>query len=84
MERNRTKVSHLQIVDDTILFSRACTKDLQNFKLIQLNFMSISRLKINLHKSILLRIKRSRDQIIRLGSLLKCQVSKKPLTYDSQ
>ena len=51
--RDRTMVSHLQFMDDTIFFSRASLEELQSLKLILLVFGRLSRLKINLNKSTL-------------------------------
>ena len=51
--KNRTRVSHLQFMDDTIIFSRASLEELQLLKLILLVFGCQSRLRINLDKSTL-------------------------------
>ena len=51
--RDRTRVSHLQFVDDTIFFSRASLEELQALKLILLVFGCLSGLRINLNKSTL-------------------------------
>ena len=69
MGTSRTKASHLQFVDNTIFFSRTCSKNLQNLKLILLVVKHISGLKINLDKSTLFGINMSQDQM-----LLDCKV----------
>ena len=51
--KNRTRVSHLQFVDDTIFFSRASMEDLQTLKLILLVLGHLLGLRINLNKSII-------------------------------
>ena len=52
MGRDRIRLSHLQFIDDTIFFS-ASMEDMQNLKLILLDFGNISRLEINLDKNTL-------------------------------
>ena len=56
VRRSRTRVSHLHFADNTIFFSNARDEELQNFKIILLIFGYISRRKINLNKSTMLRI----------------------------
>ena len=72
--RNRTRVFHLQFIDETIFFCRASMEGLQNLKLTLLVFRQILRLKINLDKSILSGINTNQDLISRLASILKCEV----------
>lgn len=50
---NRTIMSLLQFVNDTIFFFRASLENLQKLKLILLVFGEMSGLKINLQKSTL-------------------------------
>ena len=38
MGRDRIRLSHLQFIDDTIFFSKASMEDMQNLKLILLDF----------------------------------------------
>ena len=83
--RNKTRVSHLQFVDDTIFFFRVSLVDLQNLKLILLVFRvdkkillvfrHLSDLMINLNKNTLFGINISQEQISRLASMLECVVS---------
>ena len=83
--RNKTRVSHLQFVDDTIFFFRVSLVDLQNLKLILLVFRfdkkillvfrHLSDLMINLNKNTLFGINISQEQISRLASMLECAVS---------
>ena len=51
--RDRTRVSLLQFVNDTIFFSKVSPGHLQNLKLILLVFRQVSKLKINLEKNTL-------------------------------
>ncbi|KAL6312635.1 hypothetical protein AAG906_019528 [Vitis piasezkii] len=51
MIRDRTRVSLLRFLDDTIFFSKASLDLLQNLKIILLVFGQVSGLKINLEKS---------------------------------
>ena len=81
MGKNRTRVSHLQFADDTILFFRASFEELHSLKLILLLFGRLSRLRINLNKSTFSGINISQDQTARLASLLECAVSDWPLSY---
>ena len=72
--RNRTKVSHLQFADDTLLFARASLEELISLKLILLVSRRLSRLKMNLNKSTLSGINITLDQRVKLASLLDCAV----------
>ena len=72
--RNRTRVSHLQFVDDTVLFARASLEELISLKLILLVSGRLSRLRMNLNKSTLSGINITIDQTTRLASLPDCAV----------
>ena len=73
--RNRTRVSHLQFVDNTIFFSNSCTEELQTLKSLLLVFGQISRLKVNLDKSNLFGINLDQNHLCRLALLLDCKAS---------
>ena len=81
VSKNRTRVSHLQFVNNTIFFFRASLEELQSLELILLVFRCLSRLTIDLNKSTLSRINISQDQTARLASLLDCVVSEWLLMY---
>lgn len=67
-------MSHLQFANDTIFFSRVNMEDLQNFKVILMDFRHISSLKISLDKSILSDINMSQHQIIVFASTFERKV----------
>ena len=79
--RNRTRVSILQFVDDTIFFSKAYMEHLQILKIIILVFRQVSSLKINLEKSSIPSINTSKEMVSRLGSIMDCQETDWPLSY---
>ena len=56
MGRDRTRVFLLQFADDTIFFSKAFLKHLQNLKVVLLVFRQVLGLKINLEKNTILGI----------------------------
>ena len=68
--RNRTRVSHLQFVDDTIFFSNTREEDLQTLKSLLLAFGHISGLKVNLDKSNIYGINLDQAHISRLAETL--------------
>ena len=65
--RNRTRVSHLQFVDDTVLFARASLEELISLKLILLVFGLLFGLRMNLNKSTLSGINSTLDQTAKLA-----------------
>ena len=75
MGRNRTRVSHLQFVDDTIFFSKAFLEELQTFKLILFVFGRLLGLRINLNENTLSGINMSQDQTFRMTLMLHCAIS---------
>ena len=78
---NRTRVSILQVADNTIFFFVASLDFLQNLKLIFLVFRQFPGLKINLEKNTLFGINVIQYLVSRLASTLYCRVSKWPLSY---
>ena len=72
---NRTRVSHLQFADDTIIFSNTCAEELQTLKNLLLVFGQISGLKVNLDKSNLFGINLDKDHLSRLVLILDCRAS---------
>ncbi|WJZ80712.1 hypothetical protein VitviT2T_000609 [Vitis vinifera] len=79
--RNRTRVSHLQFVDDTIFFSNTREEDLQTFKSLLLAFGHISGLKVNLDKSYIYGINLDQTHLSRLAETLECKASGWPILY---
>ncbi|RVW60988.1 putative ribonuclease H protein [Vitis vinifera] len=79
--RDRTRVSLLQFVDDTIFFSKASMEHLQNLKIILLVFGQVSGLKINLKKNTISGINTRQELLSSLASVLDCRVSEWPLSY---
>ena len=73
--RNRTRVSILQFVDDTIFFPKASRKHLQNLKIILLVFGQV------LEKSSILGINTNQESVSRLASILDCRETNWPLPY---
>ena len=76
-----TRASILQFADDTIFFSKASLEHLQILKIIILVFGQVSGLKINLEKSSILGINRSKEMVSRLASSMDCQEMDWPLSY---
>ena len=83
MGRNRTRMSHLQFVDDTIFFSNTREEDLQTLKSLLLVFGQISGLKANLDKSNIYGINLEQNHLSRLAELLDCKASYWPILYPS-
>ena len=79
--RDRTRVSLLQFVDDTIFFSKASMEHLQNLKIILLVFEQVSGLKINLEKSTISGINTMQELLSILTLVFYCSVSEWPLSY---
>ncbi|RVW43795.1 hypothetical protein CK203_074062 [Vitis vinifera] len=79
--RNRTRVSHLQFVDDTIFFSNSREEELQTLKSLLLVFGHISGLKVNLNKSSIYGINLDQAHLSRLAEMLDCKASGWPILY---
>ncbi|RVW15154.1 Transposon TX1 uncharacterized 149 kDa protein [Vitis vinifera] len=79
--RNRTRASHLQFADYTIFFSNTRKEELHTLKSLLLVFEHISRLKVNLDKSIIYGINLDQNHISRLAELLECKTSGWPILY---
>ncbi|WKA03336.1 hypothetical protein VitviT2T_021451 [Vitis vinifera] len=79
--RNRTRVSHLQFVDDTIFFSNLREEELQTLKSLLLVFGHISGLKVNLNKSSIYGINLDQAHLSRLAEMLDCKASGWPILY---
>lgn len=72
--RDRTIVPLSQFEDDTIFFSKASQKILQNLKLILLAFGQLSSFKINLEKIIFFGVNVSQELLSKLAMMLDCRV----------
>ncbi|RVW87835.1 putative ribonuclease H protein [Vitis vinifera] len=79
--RNRTRVSHLQFVDDTIFFSSTREEDMMTLKSVLLVFGHISGLKVNLDKSNIYGINLEQNHLSRLTEMLDCKASGWPILY---
>lgn len=74
-------VSHLQFADDTLVFLHAKTKWLLNLRRIVDCFQLLSGLRINLAKSGLIAIGRSKFWACTMAKRLGCQLVKLPTKY---
>ena len=81
MGRNKTRMFHLQFVDDTIFFSNTREEDLQTLKSLLLVFGHIFGLKVNLNKSNINGINLEQNHLSRLAELLDCKASSWPILY---
>ncbi|RVX14536.1 putative mitochondrial protein [Vitis vinifera] len=79
--RNRTRVFHLEFVDDTIFFSNTKEEELQTLKSLLLVFGHISGLKVNLDKSNIYDINLDQNHLSGLVELLDCKASGWPILY---
>ena len=79
--RNKTRVSHLQFVDDTIFFSNTREEDMLTLKSVLIVFRHISGLKVNLDKSNIYGINLEQNHLSRLAELLDCKASGWPIPY---
>ncbi|GKV41635.1 hypothetical protein SLEP1_g49141 [Rubroshorea leprosula] len=75
------KVSHLQFVDDTILFGKASEKNIWAAKCIIRVFEIVSRLKINFEKSSLMGINVSDEWRTKMATILHCKQGVLPCRY---
>ena len=79
--RNKTRVSHLQFVDDTIFFSNTREEDMLTLKSVLIVFRHISGLKVNLDKSNIYGINLEQNHLSRLAELLDCKAFGWPILY---
>lgn len=74
-------VSHLQFIDDTIIFCEAHDNQIKNVKVVLWCFEGVSGLNVNFTKSEVLGI-RVDDQCLRLFAyILGCEVDSVPTSY---
>ena len=81
MGKDEVEVSHLQFADDTLLFMEANRNFLLNYLAILEVFGSISGLRVNLRKSIILGINIEDDLIHNLATITGCEVGVWPISY---
>ena len=74
-------LSHLQFVDDTILFSEANLEELQCIKRLLRNFELASGLKVNFQKSLICGIGVDDCFLNKVARLLCCKVGMLPISY---
>ena len=79
--RDKVEVSHLQFADDTLLFMEADSSYFLNCLKILEVFRSISGLKVNLSKSILLGINTDVTLLHQLADLSGCEIGDWPIKY---
>ncbi|XVF28983.1 hypothetical protein REPUB_Repub15cG0080400 [Reevesia pubescens] len=78
---NTVSVSHLQYVDDTIIFCKASLDQLLNVRRLIRCFQAISGLKINFKKSMLFSTIDNLDPLEDWASIVGCKVGAFPTTY---
>ncbi|KAK2654117.1 hypothetical protein Ddye_013973 [Dipteronia dyeriana] len=78
---NIIHISHLQYADDTMLFLESNLKSLLTIKRILRCFELASELRINFHKSYMVRIGKRLDCIEEWSRRLKCKKASLPLNY---
>lgn len=58
VRKNGLTVSHLQLVDDTLIMYKGSEEQVKYLRCVILCFKVVSSLKVNLHKSIMYRFKK--------------------------
>ena len=74
-------ISHLQFVDNTLVFFEANEDQIKNVKAILICFEAVSGLKINFFKSELIGIRVEESLMGQLIGILGCKVESFPVTY---
>ena len=73
-------VSHLLLVDDTVLFCDADVKQILHIQLLLLCFQAMTGLKVNVQKSEMVPIGEV-DDVHALAEILGCRVGTLPMYY---
>ncbi|KAK2654791.1 hypothetical protein Ddye_014647 [Dipteronia dyeriana] len=78
---NVIHISHLQFADDTVLFIEPSLEYLSNMKRILRCYELASGLKINFHKSCLVKVRKKDLRDENWAKVFRCSLSSLPLTY---
>jgi len=78
---NNVVVSHLQFADDTLLVGNKSWANVRALRAALINFESMSGLKVNFHKSLLVGINISDSWITEAATVLSCKVGKIMFMY---
>ena len=79
--REGIELSHLQFVDDTLLFCLVEKETSRNYRRLLLSFEIMSGLTINFEKSALIPLNCDEVKINSLKTTLDCEVMKLPIKY---
>ena len=79
-EQDRISVSHLLFADDTLVLCEACASQIRLIGALLICFEVVSRLKVNLSKSVLVPVS-SLSDVDQLLGLLGCGIGALPLKY---
>jgi hypothetical protein len=74
-------LTHLQYVDDTVIFLEAEEEYVVNLKFILYCFENMSGLKINFHKSKVIVVGASKEEGARIANCLNCKERELPMKY---
>ncbi|KAK2654157.1 hypothetical protein Ddye_014013 [Dipteronia dyeriana] len=80
-DSNERPISHLQYADDTILFLEPNSEYLANARRILHCFKLVSGLKINFHKSCVVRVRKNGGEEFDCAALFKCKEAKLSILY---
>jgi len=78
---NNVVVSHLQFADDTMLLGNKSWANVRALRAALIIFESMSGLKVNFHKSLLMGINISDSLMTEAAAVLSCKVGKIPFMY---
>ena len=81
VENGNLTLSHLQFVDDTILFSNNSWDEIRNIKRILRCFEAILGLKINFHKSVVYNVGGEGNFLNYVVAFFKCKKQNLPLKF---
>ena len=79
--QNKIDVSHLQFVDDTIIFSPTRVENIQNIRRILDRFVVMFGLTINYSKSAIIPIGCEEAWATEMARILRCKVMRLPVSY---
>jgi hypothetical protein len=78
---NQVVVSHLQFADDTLLLGNKSWANVRALRAVLVLFESLSGLKVNFNKSLLVGINISYSWLYEAATVLSCKVGKIPFMY---